>query len=156
MKAGKPANTDEDMTEIDNPTLQLLELPVQPPPPPEEIEFVMQEPTTNKHDEITSISASLENIEIPPIPHSPPPGYKWQYHQCLVPVDTKDIQSCKSFEQCFLDVVKRNERRPKQSRKRLKVSSCVVTDQALVAELERDEEDRRQKEEDKLRRKEKT
>ena len=35
----------------------------------------------------------------------------------------------------------------------LKISSCVVTDEALVAELERDEEDRRPKEEDKLRRK---
>ena len=45
------------------------------------------------------------------------------------------------------------EKRPKQSRKRSKISSCVVTDEALVAELERDEEDRRQKEEDKLRRK---
>ena len=70
-----------------------------------------------------------------------------------MPVDTKHIQTCKSFEQCFLDVVKLTEKRPKQSRKRLKVTSCVVTDQALVAELERDEEDRRQKEENKLRRK---
>ena len=76
MKAGKPANTGEDMTEIDNPTIQLLELPEQPPPP-EEIEFVIQDPTTSKHNEITSIPASLDNIEIPLIPHSPPPSYKW-------------------------------------------------------------------------------
>ena len=53
----------------------------------------------------------------------------------------------------LLDIVKPIEKRPKQSRKRLKISSCVVIDEALVAELERDDEDRRQKEEDKLRRK---
>ena len=59
-----------------------------------------------------------------------------------MPVDTKHIQTFKSFEQCFLEVVKPIEEKPKQSRKRLKVSSCVVTDQALVAELKRDEEDK--------------
>ena len=58
VKVGKPAS------EIDNPTLQLLELPEQPPP--EEIEFVIQEPSTSNHDEITSIPAScfLEVVKL--------------------------------------------------------------------------------------------
>ena len=64
VKVGKPASTDEDTSEIDNPTLQLLEHPEQPPP--EEIEFVIQEPSTSNHDEITSIPAScfLEVVKL--------------------------------------------------------------------------------------------
>ena len=79
-----------------------------------EIEFTIQEPTTSKQDQITLIPAPSLHIDIPQILHPPPPGYKWQYHLCLVLVDTKPIQTCKSFEQCFLDVVKPIEKRPKQ------------------------------------------
>ena len=152
LKAGKPVDTSDDTTEADTPIIQLPELPEQPPRP-EEIEFTIQEPTTSKQDQITSIPAPSLHIDIPLLLHPPPPGYKWQYHLCLLPVDTEPIQTCKSFEQCFLDIVKLIEKRPKQSRKWLKISSCVVTDEALVAELEMDAEDRSQKDVDKLRRK---
>ena len=92
VKADKLANTSEDATEADTATIQLPQL-LEEPPPPEEIEFVIQELTNNKQDQITSITAPLNNIEIPPNPHSPPPDCKWQYYLCLVQVNTKTIQS---------------------------------------------------------------
>ena len=83
VKAGKPVDTSDDVTEADTAIIQLPELPDHPPPP-EEIEFSIQEPTTSKQDQITSIPAPSLHIDIPPIPHPSPPGYKWQYHLCLV------------------------------------------------------------------------
>ena len=65
VKAGKPVDTSNDTTESDTPIIQFPELPERPPPP-EEIEFTIQEPAPSLH------------IDIPPIPHPPPPGYKWQ------------------------------------------------------------------------------
>ena len=96
--------------------------------PPEEIEFTIQERTTSKQDQITLIPAPSLHIDIPTILLPPPPGYKWQYHLCLVPVDTKPIQHAN-----HLSSASWIEKRPKQFRKRLK-------------------KDRRQKEEDKSRR----
>ena len=73
VKAGKPVDTSDDTTEADIPIIQLPQLPEQPPPP-EEIEFVIQKPNTSKQDQITLILAPLNNIDIPPVPHHLPPG----------------------------------------------------------------------------------
>ena len=112
VKAGKPVDTSDDTPEAYTLITQLPELPEQTPPP-EEIEFAIQKPTTSKQDQITLIHVPSIKIDIPPILHHPTPGYKWQNHQCLVPVDTKPIQTSKSFQQCFLDIVKPIEKRPK-------------------------------------------
>ena len=80
VKTGKPVDTSDDLTEADTPIIPLPELPEQPPPP-EKIEFTIQEPNTSKQDQ--SFPAPSLHIDIPPILHPPPPGYKWQYHLCL-------------------------------------------------------------------------
>ena len=71
VKEGKP----DDIIEADTP-VQIPDLP----PLPEEVDFDIQEPTSSKNIQITLSPAPLTDIEIPPIPHAPPPGYKWQYH----------------------------------------------------------------------------
>ena len=96
-KEGKP----DDIIEADTP-VQIPDLP----PLPEEVDFDIQESTSSKNIQITSSPAPLTDIEIPPIPHPPPPGYKWQYHLCLVPIDAEPADTRKTFEECFLDVVK--------------------------------------------------
>ena len=64
VKAGKPVDISDDVTEADTAIIQLPELPDHPPPR-EEIEFNIQETTTSKQDQITSIPAPSLHIDIP-------------------------------------------------------------------------------------------
>ena len=69
-ESSKPVDTSDDKTEADTPIIQLPELPEQPPPP-EEILFTIQEPTTSKQDQVASIHAPSIHIDITQIHHSP-------------------------------------------------------------------------------------
>ena len=95
--------------------------------------------------------ASCNCIELGPVPHAPPPGFRWKPRWELVKDDFSPnvsiaSSSNKSFEEVILDKIKPAVEKPKVKRTKVDLMAKLVThDEYLQALKEKEEQTKRKK-----------